>query len=138
IESKYLPDFGATNLPPMKRSYLGFSFGSAVSGAGSYSHKSPKISCGIELVVAAGRAIALGVVMSVALRGLCEVIGRLIRAGFFLFDLAEKIVEQRARPEAIARRIEPRVAEGLFDGDEVVKRLLRRSDPTPRLHAHRN
>ena len=43
IESKYLPDFGATNLPPMKRSYCGFSFGSAVSGAGSYSHRSPKI-----------------------------------------------------------------------------------------------
>jgi len=44
MESKYLPDFGATNLPPIKRSYFGFSFGSAVSGAGSYSHRSPNIS----------------------------------------------------------------------------------------------
>src|SRR5438552_755406 len=122
----------------MKRLYFGFSFGSAVSGAGSYSHRSPNISCGIELVVAAGRAIALGVVMSVALRGLCEVVRRLVGAGLFFFDLPEKVVQQRARAEAIARRVEPRVAESFLDCDEVMKGLLRGSDSASRLHADGN
>src|ERR1700693_2247511 len=95
MDSKYLPDLGGTNLPPMKRSYFDFSFGSAVSGAGSYSHRSPNMSCGTELVLAAGRAMALGVVMSVALRGLCEVVGRLVCAGLFFFDLSQQVVQQR-------------------------------------------
>src|SRR5207237_7093441 len=109
-------------------------------GAGSYSHKSPKISCGIEPGAAGGRATALGVVMSVALRRLGEVIRRLVRPSLFLFDLSQQVIEQRAGAAAIARRVEPRVAEGFFDGYEIMKSLLGGAASARRLHpdcAHR-
>ena len=47
------------------------------------------MSCGTELDADVGRAIALGVVMSVALRRLGEVVRRLVRARLFLFDLPQ-------------------------------------------------
>src|SRR3954462_2119656 len=134
MESKYLPDFGATNFPPTNRSYLTLSLGSAVSGAGSYSHRSPNISCGIELDPVA-LVTALVDVISITLGGFSEVIRRLVRACPFLFDLAKQIVQQRARSEAIARRVEPRITERFFHGDEVVQRLLRRSNPACRFHS---
>src|ERR1017187_1298972 len=57
IDSKYFPDAGGTNSPFMKSSYRDFIFGSALSGAGSNSHRSPKTSSGARLprAVAAGR-----------------------------------------------------------------------------------
>src|SRR5258705_57533 len=134
IESKYLPDFGATNLPPMNRSYFRFSFGSAVSGAGSYSHRSPKIRCGTELEPVA-RVTGLVDVISVALGGLSEVVRRLVSAGLFFFDLSQQVVQERAGAEAIARRVEPCVAQGFLDGDEVMERLLRGLDAACGLHS---
>src|SRR2546423_6796736 len=122
----------------MNRSYFGLSRGSAVSGAGWYSHKAPRISCGIEPLAAGGRAIALGVVISVALGGFCEVVRRLVRAGLFLFDLPQQVVEQRAGAEPIARRVEPGVAEGFLDGHEIVESLLRRADSSRRFHPDRD
>src|SRR4051812_6410460 len=122
----------------MKRSYRVSSLGSAVSGAGSYSHRSPNISCGIELAAAAGRATALGVVMSIILSRFCEVIRRLIRTRLFFLYLSQQIVEQRARTKAVPRRIEPRVAECLFNGHEIMQRLLRSSNSARRLHSDRD
>src|SRR5688572_22454532 len=121
----------------MKRSYLDFNFGSADSGAGSYSHRSPKMSCGTELVPV-GRVTGLVDVISVALRGLCEVIRRLVCAGLFLFDLPQQVVQERAGAEAIARRVEPRVAQCFLDGDEIVERLLGVPDAAGGLHPDRD
>src|SRR2546423_2351394 len=119
----------------MNKSYFALSRGSAVSGAGSYSHKSPKISCGTEPLAAAGRAIALGVVISIALGSLCEIIGRLVSTGLFFLDLPEQVVEQRARAETIASGIQPRVAQCFLDCDQVVQRLLGGSDAACGLHS---
>src|SRR5438309_1474184 len=137
MESKYLFDFGATNFPPIKSSYLAFSLGSAVSGAGSYSHRSPKISCGTALDPVA-LVTGLVDVMSVALRGLSEVVRRLVGASLFLLDLPQQVIQQRTRSKAVARQIQPRIAERLLDGDKIVQGLLGAPDAARRLHPDRN
>src|SRR2546423_2134422 len=119
----------------MNKSYFALSRGSAVSGAGSYSHKSPKISCGTEPLAAAGRAIALGGVISIALGSLCEIIGRLVSTGLFFLDLPQQIVEQRARAEAIASGIQPGIAQCFLDGDEIVQCLLGGDRKSTRLNS---
>jgi len=43
MESKNFFDFGAVNLPLMKRPYCGAMWAGAVSGAGSYSQRSPEV-----------------------------------------------------------------------------------------------
>src|SRR5207237_1301594 len=134
-ELKYFPDFGATNFPPMKRSYLSLMRGSAVSGAGSYFQRSPKISSGIGAFPVRGTGRVD--VISVALRRFGVVVRRLIRAGLFLVYRPHQIVEQRAGAEAVARIVEPRVAERFLDGDEKMERQLRRADSAGRLHSDR-
>src|SRR5438105_285791 len=117
----------------MNKSYFGLSRGSAVSGAGSYSQRSPKISCGIALDPVA-LVTGLVDVMSVTLGGLGEVVRRLVRAGLFLVDLAQQVVQQRARAKAVATGIQPGVAEGFLYGNEIVKGLLGSWNCTRRLH----
>src|SRR3982750_952551 len=123
MESKYLPDFGATNFPPTNRSYLTLSFGSAVSGAGSYSHRTPNISCGTELDPVA-LVTALVDVISIALGGFSEVVRRLGRPRLFFFNLTQQIVQQRARGRENPRGNDARIAERLFDSDEIVEGLF--------------
>src|SRR5881628_1991650 len=72
---------------------------------------------------------------SVALGGFAEVIRRLVGAGFFFFELAEQIVEERAGAETVALVGEPRVAERLLHRDEKLQRLLRGADAAGGLHA---
>src|SRR6266511_2321293 len=99
--------------------------GSADSGAGSYSQRSPKMSCGMFALPAPERGTGLVDVMSVALRRFRVVVRRLIRARLFLVDLPHEVVQERARAEPVARRIEPCIAECLLYGDEIMQRLLR-------------
>src|ERR1019366_7466736 len=97
------------------------SFGSALSGAGSNSQRSPNMSSarGRPVVLLAGG-------MSVALRGLAEVIRRLVRSGPLPLELPEEVVEERAGADPVPPGGEPRVAQGLLDRDQVLERVLRR------------
>src|SRR4051812_43129469 len=165
MESKYFPEAGATNLPPMKSSYRGFSFGSAVSGAGSYSHRSPKISSGAgrPLERVAGRVFFFAEVKVgmdelsfegaalvahgrrrtapydlIGLSRFTKVIRRLVSAGLFLLDLAKEVVEQRGGAETVSGVVQPLVAQRFLHRNEELQGLLGSADATGGLHCDRN
>jgi hypothetical protein len=56
------------------------------------------------------------------------------RHRFFLFDLAEQVVQQRGRAETVASVVEPVVAERFLDGDEKRERLFRRANAARGFH----
>src|SRR5580765_6883609 len=72
---------------------------------------------------------------SVSLSVQGEVVAALVRAGAFLAELHEDVVEERGGAEPVELRRQPRRPKRLVDEDEVLNRLLRLANPARGLEA---
>src|SRR6266571_2442459 len=125
--SKYRPDRGSTNLPPMNRPYRSWMDTMSLdSGAGAYS----------QAVARWGRRSLPGS-MSFPMASVDrEVVRPLVRAGPLLVDLHQHIVQQRRRADSEQIRRHPLPAERLVQEHQVLDGLLRLADAARHLHPH--